>query len=383
MKKLFVLLIVVLAISCSKKPIPETTLDKALKSEFPAIQEVMANLKAHEIQIMYTHITKNETGEVTLTDESFQVDTNHYFYPASTVKLPTAVVALEFVDANPKITPQTPYFIDGDTVSHSLEDDLRQIFAVSNDEAYNRLYALLGRDFINKKLREKGVSPVRIAHRIETENASEAKRKALHFLVGTDTITLGGGTDSAIEKISVEKLQKGVGFIKDSLQINEAMDFSEKNYFPVASQQNLMKRLFFPEAFKETERFQLSESSLALLKKSMSTVTRLQGYREIDYWDGYVKFFMFGDDKGRIPSNFKIYNKIGYAYGTLTDTAYIVDTRNDIHFILTATILVNENGIFDDNKYEYENKGVPFLAELGREIYRLEIAKKQSNESNQ
>lgn len=383
MKNLLALLMIFVASSCSKKPIPESTLEKALKSKFPSIKAVMTNLEAHEVQIMYTHIDRDKKENVVFKDETFQVDDSNYFYPASTVKLPAAILALEYVDAHPNITPQTPYFIEGDTISHNLADDLRQIFAVSNNEAYNRLYEFLGRDYINEKLREKGIKPVRISHRIETENASEAKRKPLHFAVDSDTISLGGGNDSAIERISVENQQKGIAYLQDSTRVNEAMDFSEKNYFPVKSQQNLMKRLFFPEAYKESERFQLSENSLSVLEKSMSTVARLQGYREIDYWDGYVKFFMFGDERGRIPSNFKIYNKVGYAYGTLTDTAYIVDTRNDIQFILTATILVNDNGVFNDNMYEYENIGVPFLAELGRELYRLEIAQKQSKEPKQ
>jgi len=79
----------------------------------------------------------------------------------------------------------------------------------------------------------------------------------------------------------------------------------------------------------------------------------------------------------QIPSNIEIYNKVGYAYGTLTETAYIVDTKNDIRFILSATILVNDNGIFNDNTYEYEHIGIPFLAQLGRELYTQEKERKE------
>lgn len=76
--------------------------------------------------------------------------------------------------------------------------------------------------------------------------------------------------------------------------------------------------------------------------------------------------------KKDIPEHIEIYNKVGYAYGYLTDFAYIKDTQNNIEFILSATIHVNQNGIFNDDNYEYDTIGIPFLAELGRRIYNSE-----------
>ena len=70
----------------------------------------------------------------------------------------------------------------------------------------------------------------------------------------------------------------------------------------------------------------------------------------------------------------RIYNKVGDAYGTITDVAYIKDKKNEIEFILTATILVNENKIFNDDIYESDQIGIPFLAALGRAV--LEELKK-------
>ncbi|NNF19140.1 MAG: hypothetical protein HKN61_05140, partial [Flavobacteriaceae bacterium] len=50
-----------------------------------------------------------------------------------------------------------------------------------------------------------------------------------------------------------------------------------------------------------------------------------------------------------------------------------------IEFLLTATILVNENGIFNDDQYEYEEIGIPFLAALGRGIYEFEQQQKEQS----
>ena len=69
-----------------------------------------------------------------------------------------------------------------------------------------------------------------------------------------------------------------------------------------------------------------------------------------------------------MPEHIIIYNKVGYAYGYLTDCAYIVDKKKNKEYIITATIYVNKNGIFNDDMYEYDTVGLPFLAELGRQL---------------
>ena len=104
---------------------------------------------------------------------------------------------------------------------------------------------------------------------------------------------------------------------------------------------------------------------------SRSTLeSEFPNYNDQEYWDSYGKFLIYGDQKGVMNNGLRSYNKVGYAYGTLTDVAYIQDRRNDIEFFLTSTILVNENKIFNDNIYEFENKGIPFLASLGRLILK-------------
>ena len=90
------------------------------------------------------------------------------------------------------------------------------------------------------------------------------------------------------------------------------------------------------------------------------------------YWDSYSKFFIYGDKKGEMNDNIRISNKVGMAYGTLTDVAYVRDKINNIEFMLTATILVNDNHTFNDDIYEYESKGIPFLSALGRQVLNLE-----------
>jgi hypothetical protein len=82
---------------------------------------------------------------------------------------------------------------------------------------------------------------------------------------------------------------------------------------------------------------------------------------------------LYGADKSRSEPQIRIFNKIGQAYGYLTDVAYVADLKNDIEFMLTATIHCNSDGIYNDDKYDYEKVGLPFLKNLGRVIYEHEL----------
>src|SRR5262249_6680165 len=48
------------------------------------------NRDRYGIQIIYTKIDRDKNGDPVFTDNFFNVDPHKYFYPASTVKLPTA-----------------------------------------------------------------------------------------------------------------------------------------------------------------------------------------------------------------------------------------------------------------------------------------------------
>jgi len=102
-------------------------------------------------------------------------------------------------------------------------------------------------------------------------------------------------------------------------------------------------------------------------------------YDSAYYYDNYVKFLLYGAEPGKPEEGLRIFNKVGDAYGFLTDAAYIVDFRNKVEFMLTATIYCNSDGIFNDDKYDYDTIGFPFLKNLGRVIYRYELKRQRAN----
>ena len=97
------------------------------------------------------------------------------------------------------------------------------------------------------------------------------------------------------------------------------------------------------------------------------------------YYSNYSKFLLLGAEKSQAPENIRIFNKEGDAYGFLNDVAYIVDFENKVEFMLSATIYCNSDGIFNDDKYDYDSVGLPFLKNLGRAVYDYELKRKKKH----
>ncbi len=374
----FIVLILMLLFSCTSKKEEKTgdPLIAILNSDTPKIKRVMDNLKEHEIQIRYTQIDR-QGEDIHFTDFDFQVDSTNYFYPASTVKFPTAVVALEKLNQLDSLNLNTRFYIEGDSIETTFSEVISQIFAVSDNDANNRLVEFLGQDSINATLKRKGVTPVRIWQRLGSLDDNTATKPLIVYENDSTTYMLPSTINTFPKGLKIKHIKKGTGFYEEDSLMAEPFNFSLKNYYPIEAQASLLKRIIFPEKFEEKERFNLSKEQHNFLLKAMRTVPRNAGYNTAEYYDGYCKFFIYGDTKDNIPDHIEIYNKVGFAYGTLTDCAYIKDASNNVEFMVTATLLVNANGVFNDNTYEYDAIGIPFLAELGRQLYNFELNRKQ------
>lgn len=374
------LLLSVFLILISGCGLRQNVLKQVSISKNPKLSKVFEDPEKFEVHIIYTRIFK-KNGEVEFKDYKYRVDPEAYFYPASTVKLPVAALSLEKINELNKdgiqIDRNTIYQIENDSTDHTIAEDIKAIFAVSDNDAFNRLFEFLGQDYINTKLKSKGLAPVRISHRLSVENSEDTITRQIIFKTDGENYKLPITNNSIAEPLELLDLKKGKAYLKNGEQVNEPMDFAFKNYLPLETQHNLIKRLFFPDNFQAHQAFKIQPGDIEFLKNAMVTLPGEAGYDEEEFYDSYGKFFIYGDSKENIPPHIRIYNKVGYAYGTLTETAYIKDLENNVEFLLSATILVNENGVFNDNDYEYEETGIPFLAELGRQIYQKELNRKK------
>ncbi|MEB8347369.1 serine hydrolase [Flavobacteriaceae bacterium KMM 6898] len=375
---------ILLTVICCKEdiPPPKDLLAYVLQSNNPKIKRVMDSIEKYEVQIRFTAVTRRNDS-IILNDYDFQVNPENYFYPASSVKFPIAVLALEKLNESDTLTMDSRFFVEGDSVTTTFAKEITKIFAVSDNEAYNRLYEFLGTDEINSRLENRGIGPVRISHRLSTENADRTTTKPLVVYLNDSTLSNRRRSyNKAPKPLILNNTKKGRGYYDEGELIMEPFDFALKNYYPIEAQHAVLKRIIFPELFSKKKQFHIGKEQRQRLLEAMSVLPREAGYNAGEFYDSYGKFLMYGDIKEPIPKSLEIYNKVGYAYGSLTDCAYFKDTENDIEFMITATILVNEDGIYNDDQYEYETVGIPFFAELGRELYQLQLSIKKGTYGN-
>ncbi len=163
--------------------------------------------------------------------------------------------------------------------------------------------------------------------------------------------------------------------------VNEPFDFSKKNRLNLTDLHNILRTVIFPAATAKEKRFNLTQVDYKFLYKYMSMYPRESRYPYYDsteFYDTYVKFLLYGSEPVMTEPHIRIFNKVGDAYGFLIDASYIVDYKNNIEFMITATIHCNGDGIFNDDKYDYDTIGFPFLKNLGRVIYELEAKRERT-----
>ena len=371
-----------------------TPLEQALIDAEFKVKKVLDLADEHEVQIRYTQIRRGENNLPEFTTYSLFEDSETYFYPASTAKLPVAALALqrlrELQAEGVAIDRNTPFHIrDRNNHPIALEDStalsrtlsiahlIKKIFLVSDNDAYNYLFDFLGTDYINSQLRDKGLKETSIHHKF-LFGADNNRTWEYYFLHEQDTLYKQQSIHAKelINNGNLKKMIKGVGYLDDNELVNEPFDFSKKNRISIHDLEGILKRIIFPEIFDSDERFDLLEEDYEFLQYWMSRNTLESNDPDYssdpDLYDSYVKFFIYGDQKGTMTDEVRIFNKVGDAYGTLTETAYIQDRASAIEFLLTATVHVNENQIFNDNIYEYDSIGFPFMAGLGRAILNYE-----------
>jgi len=398
-----VILLLSLLTACSKAPKEDSMfLENLMKGKPDHFQSILDSADFYEIQIIYTQINRDQENRPAFKSFYFNLDSSQYFYPASTVKLPAVLLALEKLRALnvQHLDKYTPMLHDSvysgqsavsrDTTSAnnmaSVAHYAKKILVVSDNDAYNRLYEFIGQGNFNQELNKKGYSDTRILHRLERALSRDenAHTEAIRFFQKHGVVYEQPMLVNENPYVSGTAILKGKGFIKNDTLVYAPFDFTYKNFFPLDEQQRMLKSIIFPESVPSASRFNIPEEDRLFVLQYMSQLptetTHPPYYQDPDYYtDAYCKFLMFGG-KGAMPKNIRIFNKVGDAYGYLIDNAYIVDVDNNIEFMLSAVIHVNKDGVFNDGQYEYESVGHPFLKNLGTLIYDYELSRKREHQ---
>ena len=184
--RLIVFLLFIAQYSIGIKTFAQPKTDKWLqqlleKNASPLLTHILNTPDSFHYQIIYTQINRDKNNKPHFKNFYLHVDSNEYFNPASTVKLPVALVALEKLNELhvQNLDMNTTMLTDSarareervwtdSTAENSLPSIaqyIKRIFLISDNDAYNRLYEFDGQQTLNEKLWKKGYTGTRITRR--------------------------------------------------------------------------------------------------------------------------------------------------------------------------------------------------------------------------
>ncbi|MFI5187709.1 MAG: serine hydrolase [Chitinophagales bacterium] len=357
-------------------------------------QQVINDPQTYRLQIIYTEIDKDKHNKPTFKNYYYNYDPDFYFNPASTVKLPLALLSLEKLNGmhihgvnkytsiqfDSSYEKQSALYKDTSSSNKlpSIAQFIRKAFLVSDNDAYNRFYQFTGQQDINRCLHAKGYEDVRITRQFMGFTPEQNRHtNQIRFIDEKgDLIYLQPAAynrDSFYFPPPI-KIGKAHYDQTDSL-VNEPIDFTKANNISLKDLQQILQSVLFPSSVPASQRFKLNKDDYRFVYRYLSQYPSETNYPKYDtskFYDSNVKFY-FKYGSHQMPMGVRVFNKVGWAYGFLTDVSYVADFKNNVEFMLSATVYVNSDGVLNDDKYDYDSIGYPFLFQLGQTIYHYEL----------
>lgn len=331
----------------------------------PATADYRRKIPARQFRARYIRIDRDPDNRPSFTASDYETADSGCFYPASTVKLPLALAALEKLNAAaiPGLDKSTPMITGASPAAVTIAGCIEKIFLASDNAAANHLYDFVCPD-VNRILGEKGYAGTRILHRfgLPPERRESSCTPPLFFEREGRVIWQqpeGVCTNPGLR----EKRQE------------DAPDLSGRNRTTLADLLDMLRFVLFPETCPAPKRFGLSPEDHVFLQSCMSRLPSQSlspAYGAESFPPACVKFLLAGGRDGQVPEGIRIFNKCGWALGFLTDAAYICDFKHQVEFMLAATLRVGDDGRQGEDDYPYR-EGRLLLGTLGQHILEHEL----------
>jgi hypothetical protein len=362
-------------------------LDRLLESRDPRLRHVLDNAAAFRAQLLLAQPAPDGWPA----RAGFRVDAE-YFYPASTVKLAAAAVSLTLareqgisLDAGLVYHPTYPDQAREDrdptnveTGRVTLAHDCRKVALVSDNPAHNRLFGFAGHRALNERLWAAGLSSARIAHRLADPRTEEENRQSPRIEVlepGAQPLPARTSTLN-LPTPDVPGLLVGHAHWASGHLVHSPMDFSNKNRLGLADLQHLLALVTGDVAPAEPAILPHPDDR-RLLISALTTLPRHSKnplYPVAHYPDDYAKFLRPGLEAAA-EGRFEVTNKVGWAYGFVTENARVLDRATGRRVYVAATLWACTAGVLNAGEAGYEVQGValPFLAGVGEAVGRALI----------
>lgn len=376
-------------------------LDSLMRQELSQYRQLLADPSAYRLQVAYTRVDRDQTQKPTLSHFYYRLG-REYIYPASTVKLPMAILSLKKLEQlsvsgleknsvfhNDSLSPCRPaVFADSSSPGGkpSLENYIKKMLLVSDNTAFARCYDFVGFHEAHRSLSQMGFPAVRLLNRLEATCASDSLPATpwVYFLNPAGDTLFKQAPERVAAFLPHPALGSSAGVYHrvNGKWLKGPKDFSTHNYLSIQDLHNMMVKLVLDPQLPGDEGLLLNQQDRLFLLKQLGSWPRESDRPVLDrkvYYDSYKKYFIYGAAVPAISQDsLRVFNIVGRAYGFLIDCAYIVDLKSGLEFFLTCAIYVNKNGRIGSGRYEYEQMGLPFLRDLSHCVYRYERNRKRT-----
>lgn len=374
---------------------PDSPLLDSLLRTNPALAKVISHPATYQLQLIYTQINRDAQNVPHFTQHTYHLNPRQYFNPASLVKLPVALLALEKLHTLPTTISKStimstgiawrcqtpvPFLAPADSDRQATVGNyIKRMLLVSDNLAYNRLYEFLGQKTINDRLQQLGYPGSRIVRRFapcDTAANRHTNPVAFHTPARDTLYKQPAQTNPHTPVPPLGPVFAGRAYQVGTRVVHRPYDFTTANNLPLPDITALLQTALFPEFVPTTQNPHLTPADHIFLRQYLHLTphaSHFTPYAAPKYFDAYKKYLYYGRrPEAQVQPGLRIFNIVGMSHGYLADVAYFADSLHQSEFLLSAVLYVNQDGIINDATYEYDTIGEPFLAQLGQLFYHYE-----------
>lgn len=365
---------------CGQLPITEGDLDSLLRSD-EVVRKVLDD-PTYRFQLKYSVISKCE--RIDQSPFTISIGEDQYFYPASTVKLPIALLTLEKIKKlNLELDDQLiiddivdcgnkRYIERCSSEKLTFRRLIRELIIVSDNDHYNALYHFLTPKDIMDRLSELGYNGTRIYKSFTgCDVVNQLKTNSLKVLRNGSVVYTQEASVMALNEMANcffydEMKLIGQKHEYDRRIVVGPFDFNYNLDIPLEELHEMMMRLFVKQTYIGDLQWDMLDKHEVFIKRTLAELpkdlTDSKFHDQDNYPNNVFKFFM----EGRSGDRVMYHSKIGLSYGFTTETCYfdIPESCND--FLVSVSLYTNSNKTVNDGDYEYEEIARPVLQRIAK-----------------
>lgn len=365
---------------------PQQRMIDALVNSSDTLKGIAAEPERYRLQILVADVVTGALGEPVLQRHAYR-ENREYWYPASTVKLCSAVAALRRLEElnaaepdTPTITADTPLrfepLFDDEHAEHldptnpdtgriTLRTDIRHALIVSDNPAANRLYEFAGQHRVNAAMHDAGLASAHILHRLSEFRSPEDQRRAPAIIIETEPpTTIDAATAPPTPATRTRRALPhaphfpiGRAHINAARQrVNTPLTFTHKNFISLRDLQSLTAMIARPDIRLGLPGLDLRPQHRQLLYQAITTDPSQSDNPRFDtqrFSDNWPHYFKTGLERVAPRQHWTVANKVGLAYGFVSETAYIHHEPTDRGVFLAMCLYVNDNAVLNDSNYNH------------------------------